>query len=93
MASKRRIRRNVCGRKIRHATEAAARAAIRSLRRAGVLAALTPYRCPFCGQFHVGHPPRAVREIISSLKNEIRCTGGREFSGRARSARDCPASA
>jgi hypothetical protein len=65
MASKRRLRRNACGHKIRHATEDAARAAIRALRRAGnARAPLTPYRCPYCGAFHVGHPPADVRRTI-----------------------------
>jgi DNA-directed RNA polymerase subunit RPC12/RpoP len=70
MSSKRRLRRNTCGHKIGH-TEEAARAAIRALRRTGaVLAALTPYRCPYCGAFHIGHPPRNVRQAIQARQGQ-----------------------
>ena len=57
MASKRRIRRNACGRKVRHADEAQARKAIWALKQAyqGVLGFMNAYRCKFCGGWHIGH--------------------------------------
>jgi hypothetical protein len=54
MASRRRIRRNMCDRKHRHATLSEARAhVIAHRRRFG--ARLFPYRCAFCKFWHVGH--------------------------------------
>lgn len=67
MASKRRIRRKVCGKKVRYATQEAAQAAIIALTRAkGWLGYMVPYRCPFCGGFHFGHPPRQVRDAMGA---------------------------
>lgn len=54
MASKRRVRRQKCGFKQRHATEAEAVAHATSLRYAGS-PGVQAYRCPFCHQWHVGH--------------------------------------
>ena len=57
MSSKRRIRRNQCGRKVRHADEAAARRAIWKLAQAygGGLGFMQVYRCPHCSGWHIGH--------------------------------------
>lgn len=56
MASKRRIRRNACGRKRKYATEKLAKRAIGELARAvGPIGYLRPYKCRFCGFFHFGH--------------------------------------
>ena len=58
MSSKRRICRNQCGRKVRHADEAQARKAIHQLRRAygdAPLGFMNAYRCQFCGGWHIGH--------------------------------------
>ncbi|MFV0678969.1 hypothetical protein [Ottowia sp.] len=57
MSSKRRIRRNQCGRKARHPSEAGAKVAIAKLRRAygGAIGYLNAYKCPHCGAWHVGH--------------------------------------
>jgi hypothetical protein len=56
MASKRRIRRNACGRKRKYATEQLAKRAIGELARAaGPIGYLRPYKCSFCGQYHFGH--------------------------------------
>ena len=57
MSSKRRIRRNQCGRKVRHADEAAARRAIWKLAQAygGGLGYMNAYRCPHCSGWHIGH--------------------------------------
>jgi hypothetical protein len=56
MASKRRIRRNQCGKKKRYSTEQAARHAIWVLSKtAGPIGYMNVYRCGFCSQFHIGH--------------------------------------
>ena len=58
MSSKRRIRRNQCGRKVRHSDEAQARRAIWRLKQAygdAPLAYMNTYRCPHCGAWHIGH--------------------------------------
>ncbi len=55
MSSIRRIRRRMCGHKVPHATEQAARFAIRELRKGGALGHLRPYRCRFCGSWHIGN--------------------------------------
>lgn len=54
MSSKRRVRRNQCGAKVRHATHADAMLHLRSLRSRDPLNA---YRCAFCKGWHVGHRP------------------------------------
>lgn len=59
MSSKRAIRRRVCGRKIRHNSESAARNHIAHLhRRKGWQGHLNAYRCGFCGGWHIGHDGR-----------------------------------
>ena len=58
MSSKRRIRRNACRTKVRHADQASARRAIWSLRQAygdAPLGFMNAYRCQFCGGWHIGH--------------------------------------
>lgn len=56
MASKRRLRRRSCSRKVRHATSASAQAAITALHaRKGYQGRLDVYICRFCGAFHIGH--------------------------------------
>lgn len=57
MSSKRRIRRNQCGDKVRHLTAAAAKVALRKLRarldfHGGIVEI---YHCRFCKGYHVGH--------------------------------------
>jgi hypothetical protein len=59
VSSKRAVRRKRCGRKVRH-SEAAARETARAInaseRTVGPqLRRVEPYRCPHCGQWHVGH--------------------------------------
>ena len=51
MASKRRIRRKQCGKKRRHATRDNA---VIEMVRSRVSSGLHPYRCEFCGMWHVG---------------------------------------
>lgn len=54
MSSKRRVRRNQCGTKVRHATHIAAMMHLRALRSKEPLNA---YKCRFCRGYHVGHQP------------------------------------
>jgi hypothetical protein len=59
MSSKRRLRRRVCTRKRRHATDNNARVELFMIRKNhGYTGHLNVYRCPFCNGFHVGHTPR-----------------------------------
>lgn len=64
MSSKRRIRRNQCGRKVRHDDEAAARRAIWKLAQAygGALGYMAAYRCPHCSGWHIGHANARARK-------------------------------
>jgi len=61
LASKRRIRRNACRGKVRHQTREGAfiAAALMNKKHRRDLAigvhGVKPYRCPFCGLFHIGH--------------------------------------
>ena len=59
MASKRHVRAKSCGSKQRHATEAEAIAHISSLIHSDhghtTVYPPRPYKCRFCGFFHVGH--------------------------------------
>lgn len=48
MTSKRQLRRRECGSKVRYATQPEAEAEIRGRH-------LHPYKCPWCGKFHLGH--------------------------------------
>lgn len=61
MSSKRRLRRNACDGKTRHATEQAARAAIGSLLRSAKspIGYINAYRCEFCSGWHTGHARKA----------------------------------
>lgn len=61
MASKRRLRRKACMGKQRHESQDRAIAHIISLQRAGKIDGhMNPYRCGFCGSWHVGHAPRRL---------------------------------
>lgn len=57
MASKRRLRRQSCGKKKPYDVERVARDAAATLTRLGMNRGgeLRAYRCPFCGRFHIGH--------------------------------------
>jgi len=70
MASKRRIRRNMCQGKVRHASEGAAWAAVRKTACAGPT--LHPYLCPHCRRYHVGH--RRLDRVVKTRRG----TSGRE---------------
>ncbi len=57
MSSLRRIRRNECKGKVRHASADAARCEIRAVikKMRGAIGFLQPYKCQFCNGFHIGH--------------------------------------
>lgn len=61
MSSKRRIRRNACMRKVRHATQDGARIAINVMakRMGGFLGYMQTYKCQFCSGWHIGHAKKA----------------------------------
>lgn len=62
MASKRRIRRSACiGKQQLSEQEAKARRAI--LSRKGEC--LNAYKCQFCKQWHVGHPPAKIQRKLA----------------------------
>ena len=67
MASKRAIRRRACEGKRRYATQKAAGDAL-SKHRKGI-GWMIAYHCKFCHQFHLGHPPRKVREAIAARQD------------------------
>lgn len=67
MASKRGVRRKACTGKIKYTdkTQAHAVAWVHSKQqrtRVGV------YMCKFCHTYHVGHPPRGVRQAIAAKR-------------------------
>lgn len=73
MASKRRVKRQAqarqCGHKRGYATEATARTAMHLLIRATAPTAhMTPYKCPWCGLFHIGHTPASVQQSIRAKR-------------------------
>ena len=60
MASKRNLRQRCCMRKdVYHSAEAAERAVARVFWTYRTI--LHAYRCPFCGQYHIGHAPSEKR--------------------------------
>lgn len=66
MASKRAQRRRACGNKVKHGSEAEARQAIREMKQRGRLDMIVPYRCRYCGAYHIGHPPANVRQAMAA---------------------------
>lgn len=62
MSSKRRIRRNACTRKVRHADSQGAAIAIKQLakRMGGMLGLMQSYKCQFCGGWHIGHARKST---------------------------------
>lgn len=67
MSSKRGVRRRVCGKKVKYATEANAKRAAHILsRKTGEW--FRPYICWNCRQWHVGHPPSDIqRKMVERL--------------------------
>lgn len=71
MASKRRLRRKACGSKQQHATAVEANDAMHSLIRrlkknGSPHAMLSIYKCPHGNHWHVGHPPKKVKQTIAN---------------------------
>jgi ribosomal protein L32 len=66
MASKRRLRRRSCERKVGHLTQDQAVIAKKSMIRLGKSQAATlyPYKCANCGKYHLGHLPKRVMEAV-----------------------------
>jgi len=62
MSSKRQIRRRQCVGKIAHRNEDDAWAARRRLGARGQT--MMPYKCPWCGEWHLGHPNHRVRQSM-----------------------------
>jgi hypothetical protein len=73
MASKRQVRRRECGDKKRYASSADAVAAAGRIGRAKG-EKLVAYRCRFCRQYHIGHPPVAVQQKLgySHLLHDVK---------------------
>lgn len=69
MASKRAMRRRICGVKRRFVSQHLAIAAIMQLRRRKKLPfdTLQPYRCRFCHGFHFGHQPGTARLLVYKI--------------------------
>ena len=67
MASKRHQRRRACEGKVSYETIEDATDAARKYRH-DFGQRLTPYRCKWCGNYHVGHPPRHVRRAIAQRR-------------------------
>lgn len=66
MSAKNARRKRRCAKKITYASIDAAMGHVRSLRDKGDR--IHAYRCPFCGGFHVGHPPAKVRQSIRAKR-------------------------
>jgi hypothetical protein len=69
MASKRAMRRRICGVKRRFVSQHLAIAAIMRLRhkRNCFLDTLQPYRCRFCHGFHFGHRPGTAKLLVRKI--------------------------
>lgn len=65
MASLRHQRRKACGTKVRYETVGAA---LDARRRRPFGRELGAYHCRFCGGFHLGHPPKHVRQAIAARR-------------------------
>lgn len=69
MASKRAIRRRSCSSKVRHESAQDAQRAIGfSHHKFGYQGFMTAYPCQFCGGWHIGHPPKMVRQAIRAAR-------------------------
>lgn len=67
MASKRHLRRKSCERKKRFQNfEEANQAAKSHMRQFN--AWMTAYPCKFGNHYHIGHPPRRIRQAINAVK-------------------------
>lgn len=70
MSSKRQIRRRQCGHKRRYPDAATASAAANFLRR-WTGERLTAYACPWCGQWHIGHPNRKQKQAMKARRGFV----------------------
>lgn len=66
MSSKRRLRRNSCKGKVRHASQKDALVQVGIIARHG--GRVVPYKCPFCGGWHVGRPSASIKYAIRESK-------------------------
>ena len=70
MASKRHVRRKQCEGKLKFPDQPAAqRAAASHMKTYGQW--MTGYRCKFCNGFHIGHPPKYVRQAIIAKRERL----------------------
>ena len=69
MASKRRLRRHACERKIAYADQTQAVRALVGLRARGSIGNHS-YRCEHCGKWHIGHQPKRVRQSIADRSRQ-----------------------
>lgn len=66
MASKRKIRRKSCTRKVRYETENDAKTEVISN---SAIRGCLVYKCRFCNGFHIGHPNSKIRKKMNARKN------------------------
>jgi hypothetical protein len=66
MSSKRHQRRKACGHKQPHPDQAGAVQQLISLKHNKGDYGLVTYKCPFGNHWHVGHPPRKVRQALAA---------------------------
>lgn len=63
MGSKRRLRRKACTGKRQYLTHAEANVAAHNTART-FQQRIGAYKCTYCGNYHVGHTPRAIKQFI-----------------------------
>ena len=68
MASKRGVKRKQCAGKVPRTQESAMREATR-MRRTKTGQAFDAYLCKVCGNWHVGHRPKKVRQAIAARRS------------------------
>ena len=73
MASKRAIKRRACSGKKKYNEEDAKRASYHARRKTGDW--ILPYGCKFCKGWHIGHPPRKVRQAIIAKQKRRKIHG------------------
>lgn len=71
MASKRHLRRKSCDGKKKYPNSAIASNAAFARGRISK-SWIIPYRCKFCGGYHIGHPPKHVRQSILAKRGFIK---------------------
>jgi hypothetical protein len=73
MASKRRIRRNACGNKVRYPNSSSAWQAANAIyKKKGVR--LSFYSCNYCHSFHIGHTPIGVMNANINRQKDVAIT-------------------